>query len=223
MLRLVSVLLAGLFVCMSIFGTGDLRRGGLTQTAQATPPTQTAPVDTAEGRAEIAALMAAGAATSAPSDTLRTDFNPTDLTLASVAGAPAGAEPAAQGQTLDTTATATAEDISQFAPGGILTNEAGIDFDVVDPVASDDAALIVSPLAALVEPEPAPPVWTVTASRVNVRQGPSTRYAVVTKLTRGETPEVIEILDNGWAFIRIDGGQRGYMSADFLKKQDLQG
>ncbi|MGV6811164.1 MAG: SH3 domain-containing protein [Brevirhabdus sp.] len=66
-------------------------------------------------------------------------------------------------------------------------------------------------------------LWEVKASRVNVRQGPSTRYSVLTKLSRGDKADVIEILDNGWAFIRLSDGKRGYLSSQFLVRSDQQG
>lgn len=60
----------------------------------------------------------------------------------------------------------------------------------------------------------------VSGSSVNMRGGPSTRYGVVSRLTRGM--EVIEIAqtDNGWSQIKVvETGARGFMASKFLKPQ----
>jgi uncharacterized protein YgiM (DUF1202 family) len=57
----------------------------------------------------------------------------------------------------------------------------------------------------------------VSGRSVNVRRGPSTREAVVGRLTRGEAVTVVWVEDNGWARIRVEGdGIDGYMAMDFL-------
>ncbi len=66
-------------------------------------------------------------------------------------------------------------------------------------------------------------VWYVSAKAVNVREGPSTQYSVIDRLTRGEAATVVALEGNGWARIRIEGdGIEGYVSADFLT-QDAPG
>lgn len=66
---------------------------------------------------------------------------------------------------------------------------------------------------------PDPIEWyRVTGTRVNVRAGPSTENEVVDSVVAEQEVEVIELLDNGWAYIRIDGLAEGYMSAQFLAK-----
>jgi uncharacterized protein YgiM (DUF1202 family) len=60
-------------------------------------------------------------------------------------------------------------------------------------------------------------VMYVVGRSVNVRSGPSTRNAVVGKLTRGEAVTVVSRENGRWARIRVEGdGIDGYMSADFL-------
>ncbi len=59
-------------------------------------------------------------------------------------------------------------------------------------------------------------VRIVSANRVNVRGGPGTDYGVVSKLTRGESVEILQDNGDGWVRIRsLDGGPEGWM-ADFL-------
>ena len=81
--------------------------------------------------------------------------------------------------------------------------------------------------AAVTQDEPETPatqtsavdVRNITAASVNVRGGPSTSFEVVDRLSRGEQVEVVEISDNGWARVRIQGdGVEGWMSAKFLSK-----
>jgi hypothetical protein len=57
----------------------------------------------------------------------------------------------------------------------------------------------------------------VTASRVNVRSGPSTANPVLGQLVRSEIVRVISPEENGWVKILVEGaGVEGYMAAEFL-------
>jgi len=67
------------------------------------------------------------------------------------------------------------------------------------------------------EPAPAPDsMLYVTGATVNVRSGPSTVYDAITALPRGA--EVVDLGDagEGWRMIRLETGETGYMSGDFL-------
>lgn len=70
--------------------------------------------------------------------------------------------------------------------------------------------------------EPAPvDLRAVVAERVNMRAGPGTTYAVIDKLGRGDTVEVIEAGDNGWVRLRIpESGIEGWMAARLLASID---
>lgn len=91
------------------------------------------------------------------------------------------------------------------------------------PVAQAPAAEVV---ASAVQEQPVPEisngvgeVWTVTGSRVNLRSGASTSFGVVGQTRRGDSAEVIELLDNGWAHVYIiDLGVEAYMSAAFISR-----
>ncbi|EEW24880.1 SH3 domain-containing protein [Rhodobacter ferrooxidans] len=75
---------------------------------------------------------------------------------------------------------------------------------------------LVQPVAEAA-PEPAPQVWYVNASTVNVRLGPSTETDVLGKLSRGEAATVVAVSGDGWAQIRIEGdGIEGYVAERFL-------
>jgi len=70
---------------------------------------------------------------------------------------------------------------------------------------------------APVEPTAISQIWTVTGSRVNLRDLPGTNGAVIGQTRRGNSAEIIELLDNGWARVFIlESGLEAYMSADFL-------
>ncbi len=57
----------------------------------------------------------------------------------------------------------------------------------------------------------------VTGSTVNLRAAPSTKSAVVKRLTRGTRAEVISTGENGWFQIKVaDNGATGFMSSKFL-------
>ncbi|MGM9534675.1 MAG: SH3 domain-containing protein [Intestinibacter sp.] len=57
----------------------------------------------------------------------------------------------------------------------------------------------------------------VSASSLNMRKGPSTSYAVITTLSRGQKVEVISI-DSGWAKIKYNS-KIGYVSNKYLKDE----
>ncbi|WP_417211648.1 SH3 domain-containing protein [Antarctobacter sp.] len=57
----------------------------------------------------------------------------------------------------------------------------------------------------------------VSASRVNLRDGPATSYDVVAKLDEGVEVEVLDDTGDGWVKLRVvDGDTLGWMSDDFL-------
>lgn len=56
-------------------------------------------------------------------------------------------------------------------------------------------------------------IRTISASVVNMRMGPGTRYDVVTKLRLGETVEVLSDPGEGWLKLRVlETGRIGWMS-----------
>ncbi len=62
-------------------------------------------------------------------------------------------------------------------------------------------------------------IWRVTGSTVNLRAGANTQSAILGRTQRGDSAEVIELLDNGWARVFIlENGQEAYMSAKFLQR-----
>ena len=72
------------------------------------------------------------------------------------------------------------------------------------------------PPALLTEDAPAK-VMIVAGRSVNVRGGPSTRDAVVAKLTKGEAVTVVADSGTGWTQIRIEGdGVEGFISTQLL-------
>jgi Bacterial SH3 domain len=66
------------------------------------------------------------------------------------------------------------------------------------------------------EPEPVQ-VRYVTASSINMREGPATTYAVIGRLTRNEAVSVVGEANDGWVRVRIEGdGAEGYVAARLL-------
>jgi len=73
--------------------------------------------------------------------------------------------------------------------------------------------------------EPAPmPLLFVNSNAINVRQGPSTNFAVVGRLTRNESVLVVQPEENGWVRIRIEGdGVEGFVAARLMTDRDPTG
>lgn len=79
-------------------------------------------------------------------------------------------------------------------------------------------------IASIPEPEPERIIWFVTGSRVNVREGPSTDYMVMGKVTYGEAAEIVSDPDADWVKIRIEGdGVEGFIMKRFMTDVDPLG
>lgn len=75
----------------------------------------------------------------------------------------------------------------------------------------------VAELPVVETSEPEAEIRYVSARAVNVREGPSTEFPVVERLTRGEAIRVMWVEDNGWVRIAIEGdGIAGFVSGDLL-------
>lgn len=87
-------------------------------------------------------------------------------------------------------------------------------------LAAAAAATTVAPVAT---PEPSDgigEIWTVTGSTVNLRAGAGTSFAVLGRTSRGDSAEVIELLENGWARVYVlENGVEAYMSARYLERE----
>jgi uncharacterized protein YgiM (DUF1202 family) len=84
------------------------------------------------------------------------------------------------------------------------------------------AAVTPQPVGPVtITPEPEHIVWFVTGSRVNVRSGPSTDYAVLGKVVYGEAFELVSDPNAEWIKIRIEGdGVEGYIVKRLTTEQD---
>lgn len=80
--------------------------------------------------------------------------------------------------------------------------------------------MVPSPARALTPP-PIPVVprlerRVVTGSGVNLRLGPGTEHPSTTRIARGEAVELLQPEIDGWAYVRLSDGRRGYIAARFL-------
>ena len=89
---------------------------------------------------------------------------------------------------------------------------------------TDDAPVAGVATASTADPAPAAErdvdLWTVTATRLNVRMGPSTSDAVVGQVTAGEEVAVLdEGSGDGWVMILVEGdGAQGWVASRFLTR-----
>ena len=80
--------------------------------------------------------------------------------------------------------------------------------------------------AAPVRPTPEPAAFTqptdireITATRVNMRDGPGTTFPVLTRLSLGDEVEILDVPGNGWLRLRTLPEQRiGWISASLVSK-----
>lgn len=82
-----------------------------------------------------------------------------------------------------------------------------------------------APAANAIQPDtgevtaPVGEIWRVVGTRVNLRSGASTSNGVVGQTVRGDSAEIVEMLDNGWAKVYIiETGIEAYMAARFLER-----
>jgi len=59
----------------------------------------------------------------------------------------------------------------------------------------------------------------VVASRVNMRNGPGTRFDVISTLDRNEQVEVLRVGDNGWVRLKTASGRVGWMAERLLSEK----
>jgi uncharacterized protein YgiM (DUF1202 family) len=128
------------------------------------------------------------------------------------AAAPAAPQVAAVGQA-ETSPDATGVLAVAYTPQEAVGTTPVSTTPVVQPQPAVQAAATPEPPA-----DDATPIWQVTARSVNVREGPSTDFAVVDKLARGDTLTLVTADEvTGWARIRVEGdGVEGFVSMDYL-------
>jgi hypothetical protein len=88
---------------------------------------------------------------------------------------------------------------------------------ISEPDAALDGAPDATPDAR--EDPAAPGLQTlyVSGTRVNVRSGPSTSFAVIGSLGYGEAVELVADSDGSWAEVRLSDARTGFMSRNFLE------
>ena len=95
--------------------------------------------------------------------------------------------------------------------------------EVAAPVVVSEPAPKPVEIVSIPEPAPEPEriIWFVTGSRVNVREGPSTDYSVLGKVTYGEAAEIVSDPEADWVKIRIEGdGVEGFIMKRFMTDVD---
>ena len=77
-----------------------------------------------------------------------------------------------------------------------------------------------APVAVVVTPVAIPAdIREITATRVNMRDGPGTTYPILTRLTLGHEVEILDTPGNGWLRLRTLPEQRiGWISASLVSK-----
>ncbi len=117
-------------------------------------------------------------------------------------------------------------DVTPIDPAPLAQTEPEPEAEVIAVAATPQDTGTTAQIIQPSEPEVAPEapsngvgeIWTVTGNTVNLRAEAGTFGAVLGQTRRGDSAEVIEMLDNGWARVFIlESGLEAYMSADFLR------
>ncbi len=85
----------------------------------------------------------------------------------------------------------------------------------IDSNAPTTPVMIPAPISA---PEPpAADIRAVLGRRVNMREGPGTRFPVLASLSRGARVEILDDPGSGWVRLRpLDGGPTGWMASSLI-------
>jgi hypothetical protein len=141
---------------------------------------------------------------------------------------PAVSEPSAEDAIKAAVELAMATDSLEQAP----------ELDAGDDVPAAEAGVPVAAETPAAEPQADPPsvadevaaalsasqVWYVNATKVNVREGPSTDFAVVGQMAFGDATEILSDPEDEWVRIRIQGdGVEGYIARRFLQDTEPNG
>lgn len=87
-----------------------------------------------------------------------------------------------------------------------------------DPEPAQTEAEQDDPAIANIDEKPVADVRQVTGTRVNMRNGPSTGYNVVARLTRGTKVLILQEPGNGWVKLKVEEtGRVGWMAAKLLE------
>jgi len=107
----------------------------------------------------------------------------------------------------------------QLAPPPVLTKSSNS--VIVGAFVIAGAPKIAPVVEQAVSAVPTLPIMYVSSNAVNVRQGPSTNFEVVGRLTRAEAVTVLSAEQDGWVKISIEGdGLEGYIAARLLSDRD---
>ncbi|MGB0797740.1 MAG: SH3 domain-containing protein [Planktomarina sp.] len=83
--------------------------------------------------------------------------------------------------------------------------------EVTQPVSTQDTDVVTT------STEPALDIRQVDANRVNMRNGPSTSFQVLARLTRGADVQILQIPGDGWVKLRVlESGRVGWMAERLL-------
>lgn len=63
--------------------------------------------------------------------------------------------------------------------------------------------------------------YVKVAGNLNLREGPSTRYRVISKIEPGKLVYVEEKLESGWLKVSLEDGLEGYVSGDYIVIPDI--
>ncbi len=90
---------------------------------------------------------------------------------------------------------------------------------IVVALARMPATMVPAPARAVTPPAPAVPRYerrVVSGSGVNLRAGPGTEHQLEGRVARGEAVDLLQPETDGWAYVRLGDGRRGYIAARFL-------
>lgn len=122
-------------------------------------------------------------------------------------------------------------DLSQRHPAGIVPQTApGVPLTLAslqrsgEPFATpldeglDGPAAAPAPISAPISAPPPAGIRRIAGSRVNMRAGPGTTYAVLTSLARGDEVEILGDPGGGWLKLRaLPAGRTGWIAARLVE------
>lgn len=172
------------------------------------------PPERGEATAAVENIETPEVAVSTPEDAIQ----PAEDAVAEIEVTPAVVTPEdASAQVVSVSAPAVS--VESLATDGTLAPVAEVASIAPSPVPTAQKPIAEADTATVENTSGVGEIWRVTGSTVNLRAGASTQAAVLGRTRRGESAEVMELLDNGWAKVYIlETGIEAFMSAKFIER-----
>jgi uncharacterized protein YraI len=109
--------------------------------------------------------------------------------------------------------------VNSLVSAGIMTGDPNGCFRPEDGISRAEAVAVINRTLVYTKSTNINSTLKVTGSTVNIRTGPDTAYAVLTKVCKGESLKASLKYSNSWYRVEVDN-KTGWISAEYVEKSD---